>query len=94
VDEVIIGAPYTVTKEVLEKVYKVDVVMVAKAEPDSDGADPYALPRSIGITRELGISKELTTDDIIWRIIEQRKMYVEYFFLPRSAAAKCLISRG
>ncbi|KNE64352.1 hypothetical protein AMAG_09378 [Allomyces macrogynus ATCC 38327] len=78
VDEVVIGAPFKVTKEVLEKVYKVDVVVVAKPEHDIDGADPYALPRAMGIAVKLPASgRELTTDDIIWRIIEQRKLYEE-----------------
>ncbi|KAI9224291.1 hypothetical protein BC828DRAFT_373793 [Blastocladiella britannica] len=78
VDEVVIGAPYKVSKEVLEKVYPVDVVVVSKRDLDSDGQDPYALPRQKGITRELPNSGEdLTTDDIIGRIIEQRKQYEE-----------------
>jgi ethanolamine-phosphate cytidylyltransferase len=43
VDEVIIGAPYSVTKDVLEKVAKVDLVIhgVDPAIPDVDGQDPY-----------------------------------------------------
>lgn len=43
VDEVIIGAPHSVTKQVLEKVYKVDIVVhgVTPVHPDIDESDPY-----------------------------------------------------
>ncbi|RUS19873.1 hypothetical protein BC937DRAFT_86778 [Endogone sp. FLAS-F59071] len=43
VDEVIIGAPYSVTEGVLGKVYKVDIVAHGNTptEPDLDGKDPY-----------------------------------------------------
>lgn len=78
VDEVVIGAPYSVTKEVMEKVYKVDIVVAGKTEPDVDGEDPYKLPKSMNIYHSLPkIDRALTTDDIISRIIEQRKLYEE-----------------
>jgi ethanolamine-phosphate cytidylyltransferase len=43
VDEVIIGAPYSVTKDVLGKVYNVSIVAHGNTptEPDLDGKDPY-----------------------------------------------------
>jgi ethanolamine-phosphate cytidylyltransferase len=43
VDEVIIGAPYSVTKDVLGKVYNVGLVAHGNTptEPDLDGTDPY-----------------------------------------------------
>lgn len=42
-DEVIIGAPYSVTQDVLEKVATVNIVGhgVSPAVPDIDGRDPY-----------------------------------------------------
>lgn len=42
VDEAVIGAPYTVTSELLEY-FKVDVVVHGSSEvvPDIDGQDPY-----------------------------------------------------
>ncbi|KAJ2700017.1 choline phosphate cytidylyltransferase, partial [Coemansia spiralis] len=72
VDEVIIGAPYSVTKDVLEDVYHVDVVVHGASDhhTDIDGADPYALPKQRGIYREIehpGLS--LTTTAIIERIV-------------------------
>lgn len=42
VDEVVIGAPYSVTKELMDH-FKVDLVVHGKTEvcPDIDGSDPY-----------------------------------------------------
>ena len=44
VDEVVIGAPYSVTKELIDH-FKIDVVVHGKTEvmPDTDGSDPYAV---------------------------------------------------
>ncbi|ORX72230.1 Nucleotidylyl transferase [Linderina pennispora] len=54
VDEVIIGAPFSVTKDVLESVYHVSVVVHGASDQplDIDGTDPYALPKELGIYRE------------------------------------------
>ena len=78
VDEVIIGAPYTVTKDVLEKVYKVDVVVHGKTDvlPDLDNQDPYALPKQMGIYSEVETPySDISTDTIIERIVLNRKLY-------------------
>lgn len=42
-DEVIIGAPYSVTEDVLNKEYTVHVVAHGNTpvEPDANGKDPY-----------------------------------------------------
>ncbi|KAJ1962804.1 choline phosphate cytidylyltransferase [Dipsacomyces acuminosporus] len=80
VDEVIIGAPYTVTKDVLEDVYHVDVVVHGASDRpvDIDGKDPYALPKELGIYREIEHPNlSLTTTAIIDRIIENRHVYIE-----------------
>ena len=60
--------------------YKVDVVAHGSThtELDIDGADPYALPKKLGIYREVETSRSaLSTDEIVRRIIEQRAMYEE-----------------
>ncbi|KAJ1651497.1 choline phosphate cytidylyltransferase [Dispira simplex] len=78
VDEVVIGAPYSVTKDVLEKVYKVDIVAhgVNPSPPDVGDLDPYALPKELGIYREIDhIANDTTTTTIIERIINQRQTY-------------------
>lgn len=78
VDEVIIGAPYTVTSDVLEKVFHVDVVVHGKTDvlPDLDGSDPYALAKERGIYVQVETPySAMSTDTIIERIVQNRKLY-------------------
>ncbi|KAG2186271.1 hypothetical protein INT43_002709 [Umbelopsis isabellina] len=80
VDEVIIGAPYSVTKDVLGKVYNVSLVAHGNTptEPDLDGKDPYELPKQLGIYYELeNPNASVTTEGIIDRIIEHRRVFEE-----------------
>ncbi|KAI9314965.1 hypothetical protein BX666DRAFT_1965236 [Dichotomocladium elegans] len=80
VDEVIIGAPYSVTEDILSKEYKVDFVAHGKTtvEVDLDGQDPYKLPKERGIYVEIeNPNSTLTTQGIIERIIQNRVLYEE-----------------
>ncbi|KAI9249653.1 hypothetical protein BY458DRAFT_590402 [Sporodiniella umbellata] len=80
VDEVIIGAPYSVTEDILSKEYKVEVVVhgTIASELDIDGADPYELPKARGIYKEISSpNSTLTTQGIIDRIIENRVLFEE-----------------
>uniref|UniRef100_A0A672Q6Z8 ethanolamine-phosphate cytidylyltransferase n=1 Tax=Sinocyclocheilus grahami TaxID=75366 RepID=A0A672Q6Z8_SINGR len=76
VSEVVIGAPYAVTKDLLEH-FKVDLVCHGKAEvfPDRDGSDPYAVPRKMGILQKMDSGNSLTTDGIVQRIIKNRLLF-------------------
>uniref|UniRef100_A0A671RRR9 ethanolamine-phosphate cytidylyltransferase n=1 Tax=Sinocyclocheilus anshuiensis TaxID=1608454 RepID=A0A671RRR9_9TELE len=76
VSEVVIGAPYAVGKDLLDH-FKVDLVCHGKTEvfPDTDRTDPYAEPKKRGIFRILDSSNNLTTDDIMQRIIENRLQF-------------------
>uniref|UniRef100_A0A8C8MB45 ethanolamine-phosphate cytidylyltransferase n=1 Tax=Oncorhynchus tshawytscha TaxID=74940 RepID=A0A8C8MB45_ONCTS len=73
VSEVVIGAPYAVTRELLDH-FKVDLVCHGKTEvhPDKDGSDPYAEPRKKGILHTVDSMNSLTTDSIVQRIIKNR----------------------
>ncbi|XP_040186738.1 ethanolamine-phosphate cytidylyltransferase [Rana temporaria] len=73
VSEVVIGAPYSVTSDLLDH-FKVDLVCHGKTEvlPDRDGSDPYAEPKLRGIFRTVESGSNLTTDDIVQRIIKNR----------------------
>ncbi|KAJ3009111.1 Ethanolamine-phosphate cytidylyltransferase [Thoreauomyces humboldtii] len=78
VDEVIIGAPYSVTKDVLEKVYNVSVVIHGSTtvDQDIDGHEPYVLPKELGLYKQIESPIEsLTTDTIISRILANRALY-------------------
>ncbi|KAJ1853601.1 choline phosphate cytidylyltransferase [Coemansia sp. RSA 1822] len=80
VDEVVIGAPYSITKDVLEDVYHVDAVAHGASDQplDIDGKDPYALPKERGIYHEVDHpGLDLTTSAIINRIIDNRHVYIE-----------------
>lgn len=76
VSEVVIGAPYAVTKDLLDH-FKVDLVCHGKTEvfPDRDGSDPYAVPRKMGILRTVDSGNSLTTDVIVQRIIKNRLLF-------------------
>nr|XP_046261923.1 ethanolamine-phosphate cytidylyltransferase isoform X3 [Scatophagus argus] len=76
VSEVVIGAPYAVGKDLLDH-FKVDLVCHGKTEVflDKDGADPYAEPKKRGIFRTIDSGNNLTTDDIVQRIIENRLQF-------------------
>ncbi|KAI8377779.1 uncharacterized protein BYT42DRAFT_571666 [Radiomyces spectabilis] len=80
VDEVIIGAPYSVTEDVLNKEYKMTIVAHGNTptEPDLDGCDPYELPKQRGIYVEIeNPNATITTQGIIDRIIENRVVFEE-----------------
>ncbi|XP_077427137.1 ethanolamine-phosphate cytidylyltransferase isoform X1 [Vanacampus margaritifer] len=76
VSEVVIGAPYAVTRDLLDH-FKVDLVChgMTKVFPDKDGSDPYAEPKKRGIFRTIDSANSLTTDDIVQRIIENRLQF-------------------
>ncbi|XP_059937811.1 ethanolamine-phosphate cytidylyltransferase isoform X2 [Mesoplodon densirostris] len=76
VSEVVIGAPYSVTAELLDH-FKVDLVCHGKTEivPDKDGSDPYEEPKRRSIFCQIDSGNDLTTDLIVQRIIKNRLEY-------------------
>ncbi|XP_047427600.1 ethanolamine-phosphate cytidylyltransferase-like isoform X2 [Mugil cephalus] len=76
VSEVVIGAPFAVTKDLLEH-FKVDLVCHGRTVKclDKDGFDPYAVPRRKGILRSVDSGNSLTTDAIVQRIIKNRLLF-------------------
>ncbi|XP_039860401.1 ethanolamine-phosphate cytidylyltransferase isoform X2 [Simochromis diagramma] len=56
---------------------QVDLVCHGKTEvlPDKDGVDPYAEPKKRGVFRAIDSGNNLTTDDIVQRIIENRLQF-------------------
>ncbi|KAI7848895.1 hypothetical protein BDC45DRAFT_574504 [Circinella umbellata] len=80
VDEVIIGAPYSVTEDILTKEYHVNIVGHSNThtELDLDGKDPYKLAKERGLYKEIeNPNSTLTTEGIIDRIIQNRVLYEE-----------------
>lgn len=78
VNEAVIGAPYAVTQEIMNH-FKIDLVChgTTPVFPDVDGSDPYEYPKKLGKFETLGTDCDLTTNDIIDRIIEHRLQYEE-----------------
>ncbi|KAI0228127.1 Ethanolamine-phosphate cytidylyltransferase [Lamellibrachia satsuma] len=76
VSEVVIGAQYTVTAELMDH-FNVDVVChgETRTATDIDGGDPYAEPKRRGKFKHINSGNELTTQDIIQRIITNRLDY-------------------
>jgi len=77
VNEVVIGAPYTVTPETMDH-FKVDIVVhgMTQVEPDfRDNGDPYRFPKDEGKFVQIDSGNHLTTTDIIQRIILNRLNY-------------------
>ncbi|XP_069729004.1 ethanolamine-phosphate cytidylyltransferase isoform X2 [Phaenicophaeus curvirostris] len=73
VSEVVIGAPYAVTADLLDH-FRVTLVCHGMTEvvPDKDGSDPYEEPKRRGIFQLVDSGSNLTTDLIVQRIIKNR----------------------
>ncbi|XP_067938240.1 ethanolamine-phosphate cytidylyltransferase-like [Watersipora subatra] len=78
VSEVVIGAPYSVTKELM-KHFNVDIVLhgATPIAADEDGSDPYAYPKSVGKFKQIDSANLLTTANIVERIIENREKFMK-----------------
>ncbi|KAM7263448.1 hypothetical protein ACFE04_001131 [Oxalis oulophora] len=78
VDEVIIGAPLTVSKDMLTTFNISLVVHGTVAENDDfkkEDGNPYAVPRSLGIFKVLDSPLDITTTTIIRRIVANHEAY-------------------
>ncbi|EDW25642.1 GL26305 [Drosophila persimilis] len=76
VNEVVIGAPYCVTEELLDH-FKIDVVCHGRTPiAMEDGKiDPYAVPKTRAIFELIDSGNEMTTERIVERIISHRLEY-------------------
>lgn len=78
VNEVVIGAPYEVTKDLMEH-FKVDVVCHGQTTiaPCDKQGDPYAVPKMQGKFVVVDSGNTMTTEKIVERIIQHRIEYEE-----------------
>ena len=78
VDEVVIGAPYTVTAEMMEH-FNISLVVhgATNIAADEDGQDPYAEPKRRGKFLQLDSGNSLTTEILVQRILNKRMEYQE-----------------
>lgn len=73
VNEVVIGAPYSVTKELMQH-FKVDVVCHGQTPISLENGqhDPYAVPKTLGKFVLIDSGNDMTTEKIVDRIIKHR----------------------
>lgn len=76
VNEVVIGAPYCVTKDLMEH-FKIDVVCHGQTQIvfENDQNDPYSYPKQIGKFVLVDSGNSMTTEKIVERIISHRIEY-------------------
>lgn len=76
VNQVIIGAPYKVTKDLIDQ-FKINSVAhgTTNIMSDVDGTDPFAYPKKLGIFTTVDSGNPLTTADIVQRIIRHKLEY-------------------
>ncbi|XP_064635092.1 ethanolamine-phosphate cytidylyltransferase-like isoform X3 [Lineus longissimus] len=73
VSEVVIGAPYTVTQQMMDH-FSIDLVChgITKISPDIDGIDPYEIPKKADKFLMIQSNSTLTTEMVVERIIRHR----------------------
>jgi len=78
VGEVVIGAPYTVTKELMEH-FNISIVVhgMTPVQPELGGEDPYAEPKRQGKFANVESGNSLTTEALVQRIVVRRLDYEE-----------------
>lgn len=80
VDEVIIGAPWEVSKDMVTT-FNISLVVhgtIAESNPLSPvGIDPYAVPKSMGIFQLLESPNNITTSSIAQRIVSNHDAYMK-----------------
>lgn len=76
VSEVVIGAPYVVTKDLMDH-FKVDVVVHGKTHVmfGENGEDPFEVPKALGRFLTVDSGSDMTTEKIVERIIRNRLEY-------------------
>lgn len=79
VDEVIIGAPWCVTKDMMTTMNISLVVHGTHHDPSlaTDAIDPYQVPKAMGMYKEIGSASTLTVKTIVDRIVRNREAYTK-----------------
>ncbi|KAK1367473.1 Ethanolamine-phosphate cytidylyltransferase [Heracleum sosnowskyi] len=78
VDEVIIGAPWEVTNDMITT-FNISLVVhgtISERNSTLNGSvDPYAVPKSMGIFRMIESPKDITTTTVAQRIVDNHEIY-------------------
>lgn len=84
VDEVIIGAPWVVTRDLITSM-NISIVVHGSHRSGTKSSmrgspaleEPYAIPREMGILRRISSASDLSVEKILQRIVHNRDAYVE-----------------
>ena len=76
VDEVVIGAPYRVSKDLIKTLNISLVVEGIKHNPDDSGPDTYAVPKELGIFKKMESDYEHAYHDVLIKRIVANKEYL------------------
>jgi ethanolamine-phosphate cytidylyltransferase len=79
VDEVIIGAPLKVTKDLCTSMNVSVVVVEEESIADLRGQDAYSVPQELGILQPIRVVKSVTVQSTIDRIMRNRERFQERF---------------
>uniref|UniRef100_A0A7E4VAB1 ethanolamine-phosphate cytidylyltransferase n=1 Tax=Panagrellus redivivus TaxID=6233 RepID=A0A7E4VAB1_PANRE len=77
VSEVVIGAPYVVTQDLIDR-FRIDYVVEGthvEHHQQSEDVDPYAVPKALGKYKTVDSNNDMTTEKIIDRIIDHRRAF-------------------
>lgn len=76
VSEVVIGAPYVVTKDLMDH-FNVDIVVhgITHVTLGENGEDPFEVPKALGKFITVDSENDMTTERIVERIIRNRLEY-------------------
>jgi len=82
VDEVIIGAPWSITEDFIQSQRLNVVVRGSVSDPaykvtSEEYDEAFEIPRKLGILKEIRSPTSITTSDIVQRIIDNRAKFVE-----------------
>ena len=80
VDEVIIGAPWAITEDMIKTMNIAHVVHGAHQGTrvaDNDNMDPYEVPRRLNILKQVESNSDLTVETILERIVTNREQFVK-----------------
>jgi len=81
VDEVIIGAPWQITKDLITTM-NISLVLhgtTNESAPYDDGMDPYEVAKELGLYKQIQSPSNLTAYQIVDRILAQRKEFKRRF---------------
>ena len=74
VDEVVIGAPWTLTKEMIEMM-KINLVVTGTIRTDHIVDDCYKVAKEMGIFQQIDSASSITTSTVITRILKNYELF-------------------